>query len=660
MAEESTVKEKPASWRTSARRTDADARISFMGNPGGEEYYSKKSDNHGFLVFAEDAAEGVGDFADGGVGFDGGEDGGEEIFGSGGAALELGESRFCAGGVTLGTESVEASDLRALDIDVDTERGNGTRFFRHEVVHSYDDLFFFLDGTLEFVSRFLDFTLDKASFDGAQHSAHLVDLRQISRRERFDFVGEGFDGVGAGDGVDSVGDAGFVGEDLLGSEGDERGVFGGKCERFVHRIRVQGLAATENGGEGLNRDADDIVFRLLRGERRAGGLRVETEHQGTRIFCSETFRHDAGPETAGGAVFGDFFQKIVVGIEEERKLRGEFIDAEPGVERSLDIGDAIGQREGDFLDGGGAGFADVVTGDGNGVPLGKIVATPCENVRDDAHRGAHGIDIRTAGDILLQNIVLHRAGEFLQAGALPFRNGYIETKQDCGGGVDGHGRGDFFEGDAVEERLHVFEGVDGDTDFADFAESERMVGIHANLRGQIEGDGKTGLALAQEVAVALVGFGGGAEAGVLAHGPEAAAVHGGVDAASKGIFTGITEGVIGVPAGKILFRVETIDGQAGESGKMLFSFGGSGGFGFGIGHGMKSGLIRSNTNVLASEGGRYNFRALRNEVTAKNTNKRATATARPMSQRATSRVQARSAALSQPSARTAKTAPMAS
>src|ERR1700682_2801077 len=205
MEEESTVKEKPASWRISARRTDADARISFMGNPGGEEYYSKKSDNDGFLVFAEDAAEGVGDFPDGGVGFNGGEDGGEKIFGGGGAALELGESRFCAGGVTLGAESVEASDLGALDIGVDAERGNGTRIFCQEVVHPDDDLFLFLDGTLEFVSRFLDFTLDETGFDGAQHSAHLVDLRKISRRERFDFVGEGFDGVGAGHGVDSVG-----------------------------------------------------------------------------------------------------------------------------------------------------------------------------------------------------------------------------------------------------------------------------------------------------------------------------------------------------------------------------------------------------------------------------------------------------------------------
>jgi hypothetical protein len=56
----------------------------------------------------------------------------------------------------------------------------------------------------------------------------------------------------------------------------------------------------------------------------------------------------------------------------------------------------------------------------------------------------------------------------------------------------------------------------------------------------------------------------------------------------------------------------------------------------------------------------YSFLALRKEVTAKNRNKRATATARTISQRATSRVQARRAELSQPRARTAKTAPVAS
>src|SRR5713226_9120179 len=83
------------------------------------------SDNNGFLVFAEDAAEGVGDFADGGVGFDGGEDGGEEILGSGGAPLEFGEGGFGAGGVALGAESVEAGDLGTFDFGVDAENRNG-------------------------------------------------------------------------------------------------------------------------------------------------------------------------------------------------------------------------------------------------------------------------------------------------------------------------------------------------------------------------------------------------------------------------------------------------------------------------------------------------------------------------------------------------------
>ena len=66
----------------------------------GFERRREASDDDGFLVFAEDAAEGVGDFADGGVGFDGVEDGGEEIFGRRGAALEFGER-----GLRFGCES---------------------------------------------------------------------------------------------------------------------------------------------------------------------------------------------------------------------------------------------------------------------------------------------------------------------------------------------------------------------------------------------------------------------------------------------------------------------------------------------------------------------------------------------------------------------------
>ena len=83
--------------------------------------------------------------------------------------------------------------------------------------------------------------------------------------------------------------------------------------------------------------------------------------------------HDARPHAAGGAELGDLFQKIVVGIEEERKPRGEVVHIEARREGGLHVGDAVGQREGDFLHRGRAGFAHVIAGDGNRVPLGQFV-----------------------------------------------------------------------------------------------------------------------------------------------------------------------------------------------------------------------------------------------------------------------------------------------
>ena len=109
-------------------------------------------------------------------------------------------------------------------------------------------------------------------------------------------------------------------------------------------------------------------------------------------------------------------------VEEERKLRGEIVDAQASVERGLDVGDAVGEGKGDFLDGGRASFADVVALNGDGVPLWNAVVPPTEDIGHDAHRGPHRINVRSAGDVFLKNVVLHRAGKFFEAGALFFRD----------------------------------------------------------------------------------------------------------------------------------------------------------------------------------------------------------------------------------------------
>src|SRR5580692_10256980 len=220
---------------------------------------------------------------------------------------------------------------------------------------------------------------------------------------------------------------------------------------------MEGLAAAEGRCQSLDGNADDIVFWLLRGERRTGRLRMEAEEERTWVFRVETVAYDFGPEAAGGTVLGDLFEEVAVSVEEKGELRGKFVDGEAGVERGLDVGDAVGQCEGDFLDGRRSGFANVVAGDGDGVPLGEIVAAPREDVGDDAHGGTGGIDVGATGDVFLEDVVLYCAGNFCEVGALLFGDGDVKAEEDGGGGVDGHRGRDSFERDIIEESFHVFE-----------------------------------------------------------------------------------------------------------------------------------------------------------------------------------------------------------
>ena len=109
-----------------------------------------------------------------------------------------------------------------------------------------------------------------------------------------------------------------------------------------------------------------------------------------------------------------------------------------------------------------------------------------------------------------------------------------------------------------------------------------MVGVHADLCWQIERYGEAGLAFAEEIAVALVRLDGGAESGVLAHGPEPAAVHGWVDAARVGEFAGVADSSFRIRAREIVLRVQAVDGKAGKSCELLFQSGE--GLGFCVGH----------------------------------------------------------------------------
>ena len=186
-----------------------------------------------------------------------------------------------------------------------------------------------------------------------------------------------------------------------------------------------------------------------------------------------------------------------------------------------------------------------------------------KQVSNDAHRLRWRKDVGAASDVFLEDIVLHRARELANVSTLATGNRNIKRQQNRRRRVDGHRSGDFRQIDAIEEALHVLDRVDRDADFSNLANGQRVIGIQADLGGQVEGDRKSGGAVGEQVFVAFVGFLGVAHAGVLAHGPKTASVHGGLDAAGVGIIARVSDVAVLVAGVEILRSVERPDRNVG-------------------------------------------------------------------------------------------------
>ena len=142
--------------------------------------------------------------------------------------------------------------------------------------------------------------------------------------------------------------------------------------------------------------------------------------------------------------------------------------------------------------------------------------------------------------------------------ALLLADQLVEQQQHRGGRVDRHRRRDLVERDAVEHPPHVVDRVDGDAGAADLALAERVVGVAAELGGQVEGHRQAGRAVVDQVVEALVGLLGGRVAGVLAHRPAAVAVHPLVDAAREGVLARLAEPLLEVLR-QVVLGVERLD-----------------------------------------------------------------------------------------------------
>ena len=106
---------------------------------------------------------------------------------------------------------------------------------------------------------------------------------------------------------------------------------------------------------------------------RAAGLGVEAQQLARLLLGAEALGHQPVPDAAGGTELGDLFEEVVVGVPEEAETGRERVDVHAGGDRRFDVGDAVGDRERDLLHGRAAGFADVVAGDRDRVPLRHVL-----------------------------------------------------------------------------------------------------------------------------------------------------------------------------------------------------------------------------------------------------------------------------------------------
>src|SRR5438876_1299407 len=253
-------------------------------------------------------------------------------------------------------------------------------------------------------------------------------------------------------------------------------------------------------------------------------------------------------------------------IKKEGEARCELVDIQAGLDGRLHIGHPIGQGESQLLDRGRPRLADVIPGNGDGVPAGHVAGSEYDRVHHQPHRGFGREDVLLLRDVFLQDVVLQRASQRSGSQAFLLAHGDVHRIEDGGRRVDRHGGGDLVQPDPAEERFHVLQRVDGDPAVAHLAFAQRIVGVVAHQGGHVEGHRQACLALREQELVAAVRLFGVAVAGELTDGPELAPIHGRIHPPRVGKFTRVAKLVVVTPSGEVFWRIERLHGHARDRG----------------------------------------------------------------------------------------------
>mmetsp|Transcript_40575 Transcript_40575/g.96083 ORF Transcript_40575/g.96083 Transcript_40575/m.96083 type:complete len:549 (-) Transcript_40575:32-1678(-) len=407
-----------------------------------------------------------------------------------------------------------------------------------------------------------DALLGHAGFDGLGHPAKGLHLLDHLQRLVVEVVGQGLHHVAPRPGVHNLGDAGLVLHDELGVARDACREVRGQRNRLVEGVGVERLGPAHDRGHALDRRAHDVVVRVLRLEGVAGGLGVGAEQERLLLLGVEVLLHHVRPEPPRRAQLRHLHVEVHADPEEEGEARRERVHGRPGRAPSADVLDAVSDGEPQLEVGGRPSLLHVVPRDGDGVVLGHAGGAVAHDVRDDPERGPRGVDVRVARHVLLENVVLDGPRQLLARDARLLRGADPEGEDREDSAVHGHRNRHLPEVDAVEEDLHVLDGVDGDAGHAHVSADARVVRVVPAVGREVEGDREPLSARGDRPLVERVRLLGSGEASVLPDSPRAVRVHGSVRPARVGVLPG--EEVADVVLGRLDVRprVDRLDRDA--------------------------------------------------------------------------------------------------
>src|SRR3989304_1934632 len=112
---------------------------------------------------------------------------------------------------------------------------------------------------------------------------------------------------------------------------------------------------------------------------------MKSEHPRPWVFGLESLSRDLGPYAAGGAGLCHLLQEIALCAAKEGESRAEVVNIQAGVQGRLNIGNGVGEGEGQLLYRRGTSLAHVIAADTYGVPLWRVLGTVREGIGYEAH-----------------------------------------------------------------------------------------------------------------------------------------------------------------------------------------------------------------------------------------------------------------------------------